>query len=231
MAKFSLQNSLSKFIFLIVLLLVCWALGKFVHFDEQSFKSFFTQFPVLLSAIVFVFLFVILTFFIWVTKDLLMITGAWIFGLWGSSILIYAGEVLNAVVLFSLSRKLGHDFVEKKTKGKIGDLDKRLSGIKMFDLIFLRAIILIPYRFQDLAFGLTDISFRRYMAGVMAGSFPRCFIRQLGVVLLYESIKNQDIAALITYVQDHPEIGIYSLIYLILIGFVFFRLKKLLLTD
>ena len=221
-----MQNNTKKFLAFVGILALCWWLGTVFKLEVESLKIFLNQFPITLTGVVFIVAYVVLSLFIWVSKDVLMIAGGYIFGVTVSSIFVLIAEIINAYILCKLARKLGQGFVEAKTQGRFQGLHKRLENVSFVDLFTLRAIIFIPYRFQDLGFGLTKISLKKYMTAVITGSYPRVLLRQYAIVTLGHLV-TQDFSEFVAYVQAHEYIFVFSLMYMIAWVFLFFRLKKI----
>jgi len=178
------------------------------------------------------------TFFAWPAKDFFKIIGAFLFGAVASTFFIWIAELINAAVLFHMSRRLGQDFVESRTKGKWINFSNKVDKIGFGDLLALRAIILVPFRFSDLGFGLSKISFRKYFAAVALGSPIRILMVQFFLVILGDSISGNPILManiLIEYLFTHPNVFgilfIFSLIYLIATVILIFRLKRILFSE
>ncbi len=227
MNKNRFSDSTLRFILFLVFIALCWLLGRFFHIDEESVKSWLLKFPLSLSGLIFVVLYVVLTFFIWLSKDLLRIAGAYVFGAYWSTVFIWLAESVNAVILFYLSRALGRTFVETRLKGKYTHLDERLGTLTFADLFFLRAVVLIPFRFLDLACGLTKIPFKVYLAAVVLGSPIRIFFTQFFWVTLGSALF-KDMDASTKYFGDHPPVALVVLVYACVTVWVMVRLKKVL---
>lgn len=161
------HNNKLKFLFLISLLVLLWYLGRFLHIDTESLGRSLKGVSLLYSGIVYIFLYVVVTFFIFFSKDIFWIQGALMFGPYISALLVYIGEIINAFLLFNLARLLGRNFVERHIKGKSENLDEKLAQINFFWLFIIRLVPLVPYRFLDLGAGLTRIRFRRYFLVVL----------------------------------------------------------------
>lgn len=221
------DSSTRRFFFLILIIISGWALGQFLRIETQTIHSFFEGIPLVYSAVLFVLLYVVLTFFIWFTKDILMIAGAVFYGPYISTVFVWIAETLNSIILFVLARRLGHEFVRNKINEKWHGLWERMSGVGFWDMLALRAIILVPFRFLDLIFGLTKKPLSRYLAAVIPGSLPRVFMRQYGIYIFF-ILAAQNIGSLIVYIQERQYISIFAFFYLILWGILFYRLKKIL---
>lgn len=144
--------------------------------DFESLRSLLLSVPFILSGVIYVVLYVVLTFFVWFgAKDVFRILGAVFFGGYLSTILVWAAESVNAGILFMLSRKLGQDFIQSKFKVKTGQIDRIKKNASYCGVLAVRLNPLIPFRFMDLGYGLTQISLRKYLLIVMLASIPRIF--------------------------------------------------------
>jgi uncharacterized membrane protein YdjX (TVP38/TMEM64 family) len=223
----SISRSKLRFSLFVFLIVFCWFLGRIFKIDERTIRSFFDGIPLVYSAVVYIFLYVVLTFFLWFTKDIFMVTGAVIYGPYASTVFVWIAEIINAILLFLLARKLGHEFVKNKMKGKWQGLSERMDSVGFWDTVALRAIILIPFRFLDLTFGLTKVSLKKYLAAAIPGSIPRVFMRQYGIYVFFIVVA-KNIATLILYIQQRRYLSLFAFCYLILWGILFYRLKKIL---
>jgi uncharacterized membrane protein YdjX (TVP38/TMEM64 family) len=200
-------------------------LGKYFQFEPETLKIYLGRYPLILSSIIFIILYVVVTFFVWLSKDIFRVVSALLFGANLSALLVYIAEIINAYILFHFSGIFGKDFMEKKIfKEKFSYykeiLERRGS---FFGLFLLRAVPLVPFRFMDMFMGLTPISFRRYLLPVLLGSPLRIYwlqfiLASLGMAIFKEPQK------LIYYLVDNKLIFIISLIYVILVIILGFRL-------
>ncbi len=155
-----------KFFLLIVLLFVCWLIGRYIPFDIEFYKQFLAQYPLALSGLIFVVAYVIMTFFVWFSKDLFRLAAAILFGAYWSTLFVWIAEMINLVILFHISRNLGREFVEQKFKLKpVVTAD---DGHYFWRVFALRIVPIIAFKFLDLGFGLTKISFRKYFISLIA---------------------------------------------------------------
>ena len=199
--KKSLSPNARNFLIFILFLAVCLAAGWYFDIDRDYYRSLLEGVPLAFSGPVFVFLYSALTFFIWAAKDILKIVGAVMFGAYWSALFIWLAEIVNACVLFQFSRRLGRGFVEEKERGLWAKLDKRIEDLRFFDLFLLRAVILIPYRFLDLAAGLTKMPFKKYLTAVVVGSLPRVFFIQFFLALVGFSFDTDHIFDMAEYLS------------------------------
>ena len=217
------KEKLGFSVFIIALVLL-WYMGKFVHIDTTLIQYYLGSVPKALSGSIFIFLYVIVTFFIWLSKDIFRITAAILFGAYESTLLVWIAEIFNACILFYLARSLGRKFVGQRMKVKLARLDQTISEANFLWLFLLRAVPLIPFRFLDLACGLTGISFTRYLAAVILGSPLRIFWLQFILAGVGEGLMNRP-GLLVEYLLKNNAVLIFTFLYLILIMAVMFRLK------
>lgn len=213
-----------KFFIFIIAIAVIWYLGRFFHIDIKGLEGSLRKFPLFYSGLAFITLYVIVTFFIWLSKDIFRFMAAVLFGAYLSTVFIWVAETVNAFVLFYAARYLGRGFVEDKLRPGQRDLDKRLAGVNFFWLFLFRAVPLVPFRFLDLACGLTKISFRRYLLAVILGSPLRIFWVQYVLAGVGESIFTKP-DALTGYLLANRALFSFSLIYVLLVILVALRLK------
>lgn len=218
------------FVFLLIIfslvLLSAVFIGKGrIEVIEQAITNYVQGKFRLIGWISFIFLYVLGGLFIWSLKDPLKLIGAFVFGSYISTLLIYISEIINAYVLFYFSRRLGKDFVEYKLKKKKWEnLYEKVGNIGFVMLVLLRAIILIPYRMLDLVFGLTNISLRKYICAVILGSLPRIFIVQYSLVLMKGFAF--DYNKLIIYFQNNPQLVVFFISYYILMIILAVMLRR-----
>lgn len=201
-----------EFIILFVVLALIWYAGRNINIDTRPIEESLRNFPLAASGIIYIILYIIVTFFLFFSKDVFWVAGAVIFGPLWSTVFICLAEFGNAFILFNLARKLGRGYVEKNTSDKYKNLDEKLGRISLLWLIIFRAAPLIPYRFMDLAAGLTRIDFRKYLAGAVIGTPVKTFWQQyilwgVGLAVL------KDPTALAHYFMENRVMHILSLFY------------------
>lgn len=218
------HKSRIKFLVLIISLILIWYLGRVFQIDTEAMGQSLHRFPVLYSGIIYVALYCVVTFFVFFSKDIFWITGALAYGPYLSTLLVIIAEAINAVILFHLARYLGRNFVEHCLKKKSEDIDDRLANINFFWLFILRLAPLIPYRFLDLAVGLTRIHFRRYLAAVLLATPIRAFWVQYILAAVGKNILNKP-ELLVGYLSQNKALLILSFIYLVLVILAAFKLR------
>ncbi len=216
----------TQFLFLLLIVLVLLWLGTLVHFDDKPWTAFFRQIPFPVAALVFVGFYTFVSFFVWFAKDLLKVIGAVAFGPYWSTFFIWIAELINAFVLFHLARKLGRAYIEEKFKIRQEHVARAERGSGVWHIFILRTVPLVPYRFLDLAYGLTSVPFRKYIL-VSAVAMPvRIFWLQFIAAGVGSAIFDQtQIAA---YFAKHLLVLQLSFLYLVFsIAAAVFLSKKL----
>ncbi len=199
-------------ILLIVLMLALFYLStvRLVALGAAA-DSFLGRFPFWAACALFVGLYVAANFIVVDIKDPLKLAAALLFGAWGSSLLIYLAEIINALLFFNLARRLGQDFTRKVLHDKPGAFYDRLSSLNLGWVFLLRALPLVPYRVQDIVFGLSRLKLRHYMMAVVFASLPRILFIQLPLAAV-RSFSPQGFNA---YWLNNPPALVYSAGYVV----------------
>ncbi len=211
-----------RFLIFIGLILLFIFGGKLFAVDAEKIDTFLKKIPLLYSALAFVLLYVIGTFFIWYLKDPLKIVGAVIFGAYISTLLIYIAEIINAYIFFNISSILGRDFVDKHLRGKFKNFYEKVGQMSMGWVFLMRLVPLIPYRILDLSFGLSKFSFRKYLLIILLASPPRIFWIQF----ILAAVREFSVQKMMVYFLENRIIYFWSLLYCIFAIVIAFRLKK-----
>jgi len=110
-----MRSSTARFILFLLIMVVFIVLGQAFDLDAASLKERLVNYPLVLSGLIFLLLYVGLTSFCWVgPKDVLRIASALIYGPMVSTLFVWLGELGNATVMFHMSRFFGRGFVEEK---------------------------------------------------------------------------------------------------------------------
>jgi len=209
------KYKLGLFIIILTLCLFLY-LNRYIPIDIQALQRSLSAFPLAISVLLYVISYVIVTFFFFFSKDLFWFVGAFLFGPFLSATLICIAEVINASILFHISRLLGRGYVEKKLSVKYHKLDDKLGKLSLFWLFVLRAAPLIPYRFLDLASGLTSLRFRKYLIAVIFGTPIKMFWIQYIIYSVGKRVFD-DPAVLMEYFLSHKILLFLGFGYIILI--------------
>ena len=214
-----------EFLALALFLASLWYLGRFLTFDTRAIEESLKTYPLFYSSILYILLYVIITFFLFFSKDVFWLSGAVLFGAGLSTLFICIAEIINASILFHIARRFGRGYVEKKIPEKYKHLDEKLGRINLFWLFIFRAAPLIPYRFLDLGAGLTRISFRKYLVAVIVGSPVKMFWIQYILYGVGKNILNSP-QALVEYFLHNKTLLLFSLVYLLLIILAVLKIEE-----
>ena len=220
-----MHKSKLKFLLFILFIIALLVTGRYFNLDIDQIKGFLARFPLWQSGLLFVTLYVTVTFFIWLSKDIFRIAAALLFGPAISTLFVFIAETINAVVLFHFSRFLGREFVEKSLRGKFKKLDDKIAGANLGWLFVFRGVPLIPFRFMDIAAGLTRISFQKYFLVVIVASPLRIFWLQFILSAVgIAALTNFQMTA--HYLASNKPIFIFTFVYLLLMILVAMKLKE-----
>ncbi|HQP10172.1 MAG TPA: VTT domain-containing protein, partial [Candidatus Omnitrophota bacterium] len=161
------NNAAFRFILFLIILAAGWYFGRIVDFDVAYYQAFFSRYPLALSGAIFVLIYVATSTFLWFgPKDVLRIACAVLFGPYVSTIFVWTGEMVNAPIMFYLSRFLGRAYVQRRLGGNMQSLDKMQGDTSVLGAIAWRINPLVPFRFVDLGYGLTRMPFKKYFASI-----------------------------------------------------------------
>lgn len=214
----------TRFLLFLLSLLVFWHIGNYLNLDFQGIQKSLTGKPLLLGAALYVLVYVVVTLFIFFSKDMLWLAGALVFGAFLSTLCVLIAETINACILFYFSRFLGRAYVEKSLSPAFLHLDEKLGRMNFFWLFVFRAAPLIPYRFLDLAAGLTSLRFPKYLTAVIFGSALKIFWIQYLLAALGQKAFNPYLLS--AYFQENKTLLLFSLIYSILVIVVVHKIKR-----
>jgi uncharacterized membrane protein YdjX (TVP38/TMEM64 family) len=222
MEKFS--GTRRQFWLLVAILLALILTGMLFHFDDKVWVDFFRRIPFPIAGALFIVAYIGVTFFVWFAKDLFKIVGAVVFGPYWSTLFIWLAELVNAAIFFHMSRRLGRAYVEEKFHLGNERLDRAGRGRGVWHIFVLRAFPIVPYRILDLAYGLTTVSFRKYLI-VTAVAMPAwIFWFQLIFAALGSSVF--DLARLTDYLLQNAAVVRLGFLYLIVSTVAVILLRK-----
>ncbi len=131
------NNSALKFILFLIVLAVCWYLGRVFKFDISDFRDFLSKYPLALSGAIFVVLYVAVTTFVWFgPKDVFRVSSAILFGPYISTVFIWISEMASALIMFHTSRILGRSYVQQKLGVGPEKLDKIKDNASFFGAVY-----------------------------------------------------------------------------------------------
>lgn len=216
-----LKTFLKIIVFAAFIFAIIW-LGGILSDNIEAVKAFLKNIPYIYSSIFFVVLYILANFVFFADiKDLLKPIGAVIFGAYISTLLIYVAEVINAFIFFNLSRILGMAFVERILKGKFHKFYDKLSNISFRWVFLLRFVPMVPFRVLDVSFGLSKVSFKKYIWAVILGSPLRIFWIQF----ILTSIGGFSMEKMMAYYRENTLISALTLVYFGVAVLIGFRIK------
>ena len=212
----------ARFISLVCLVVILWFAARMFQFEMEALRARLTQYPAWLSACIFIGMYVGFTSLLWVgTMDFFRISGALIFGAYWGTLFIWIAEILNAAILFHVSRQLGQEFVLKKLGIPVEKLKYSNHPGGFWSAFVLRINPLVPFRFMDLGFGLSKIDFPKYFWAVVLGSPGRIFMVQFIIAGVGEAIL-KDPRAMMNYLLDHRTVFLFCAGYLAVVALITF---------
>ncbi|MCL4234863.1 MAG: VTT domain-containing protein [Deltaproteobacteria bacterium] len=112
-------------------------------------------------------------------RDVVKLTGAFLYGGWASAWLVYFGEIAAVFVTWGLGQTLGRDLIERLLAGRLESLKARIRGANWRQIALLRVFPGTPYRFMNYAAAVTPIPGAPYLMGCVVGTWPRTVFFQL----------------------------------------------------
>ncbi len=220
------RNRLLNIILLVVLFGLIWFASSYFDIDKTKINQFLSSYPGYSKWILFILFYSVVSYFIWAIKDPLKIIGAFFFGAYISTLLIWVAEVINCFLLFFTARLLIRGSISEKFKSRwISQVDERVKRLSLGWIFLLRFVPLIPYRVLDTTFGFTKIDFKKYLFIVLVASPVRIFWVQYIISAVGENIlKKPSVVA--NYLQNNPLLMGLSLGYFIIMLIVIFKLRK-----
>lgn len=225
LAKKNVSEAVIRGTIIAAFFLLIIILGRYFKVNPDDLRRMFMGGSLLRAALIYIFMYVAVTFFIWLSKDIFRFVAAIIFGPFLSTILVFLAETINAAVLFTLSRYLGKSFVDTLLRSSSRNLQNKISRSNLWSIFTLRAVPLVPFRILDLSLGLTRIRLSQYLMIVVLASPARIFWVQYILSGLGEAaFKNPWL--LVNYLMDNRLAFIWSFIYLVLAIILAFRIKN-----
>lgn len=207
------NNRTLRFIGLVLILIIGLYLGRIFKLDVELLREYLARFPLILSGLIFVVLYVVSTTFIWFgPKDVLRITSAVLFGATVSTVFVWVAETVNAGIMFHLSQSLGRDYVRQKLGVHSGKLEQMKDRSSVLGILAWRINPLIPFRLMDLGYGLTAVPFPKYLWSILAVSLVRIFWLQYILAAIGDNIF-KDLNATMAYFTDNVQIVRMSAYY------------------
>jgi len=207
------RNKACKFTLFLAILVACWYFGRIFKVDVPYYQDLLSNYPVVISGIIFVLLYVGTTTFIWFgPKDVLRISSAIFFGAFVSTVFVWIGEMINAGIMFQLSRILGREYVQQRLGKKSEKLDQIKDDTTPLGVIAWRINPLVPFRLMDLGYGLSKIPFRKYCLSIVVITFLRIYWLQY-ILAGIGSVMFEDLSLAFRHLQENPDAILISVYY------------------
>jgi len=211
------KNQFPRFALLILIIISFCLVGRYLSIDIDYYRNLLSQFPLLVSAVIYIALYVAFTTFIWTGPgSIFRITGAVIFGASISTLFVAIAEIINAAIIFYLSRILGRDWIEHRFKIKTKQIDRFKADSGILWVFALRINPLIPFRPMDVGFGLSQVKFVQYIIPTFLGSVPRIFWLQYILEGVGEGIL-KDPKVLYDFLINNPILLKYSVFFFLFV--------------
>ena len=158
-----------------------------------------------------------------IPSELVLLSGAMIFGFWGGVILGIIGSMLSAAITYYVSNKGGRSILEATgdkislANRMISIMDEWIESWGFWAIIVGRAVPVIMFDPVSYAAGISNIKPKQYLIATLIGSVPRAlFYAYLGYLML----GGRDPSVIETMDQDEFEAisGQFNLIFFVIFG-------------
>jgi uncharacterized membrane protein YdjX (TVP38/TMEM64 family) len=168
---------LQRIIFVVFLVLI---IGLFITFqilgydvDSEKIRQYLKGFGIL-APFIFIIIYTLGTFFIPATP--FMIAAGILFGFKYGLLYTIISGFLSSTIVFSVSRKLGKEWVEKILEHRylkhLNEYNKRLETGAVWDIMLLRVTPIMPFNALNALLGVSKITTRDYILGTLFGLVP-----------------------------------------------------------
>lgn len=157
----------------VLLLLVAGIAAAIVYrdqFDANALESWVKD-AGSAGPLVFMFIYIIGTVF-FLPGSVLTLAGGALFGPVYGTFYNLTGATIGAMISFITARYLAHDWVEKKTGGRMKQLKQGVEGEGWKFVAFVRLVPLFPFNLLNYALGLTKIKFSHYSIATYVFMLP-----------------------------------------------------------
>ncbi len=155
-----MKNILRLFVFLLLLAGIAAAVTYREQFDAAALESWVNNAGAA-GPLLFMLIYAIATVFFFPGSVLTLAGGALFGPVWGTFYNL-TGATLGASISFVVARYLAHDWVEKKTAGRLRQLKQGVEGEGWKFVAFVRLVPLFPFNLLNYALGLTNIRLLHY---------------------------------------------------------------------
>lgn len=107
-----------------------------------------------------------------VPRTLLSLVGGLLFGWISGTGYVLLGVTLGAMFAFGLGRLLGREFVARRLRGRISQIEQAVAGRGVLSVIVCRMIPVVPFCVSNYIFGTTSMRLRPFVLGTILGALP-----------------------------------------------------------
>jgi len=181
------------------------------------------------AVFIFLFLMVLQSLIAPIPSELVLLSGAMIFGFWGGVILGIIGSMLSAATTYYVSNKGGRAILEATgekislAERMISIMDEWIESWGFWAIVVGRAVPVIMFDPVSYAAGISNIKPKHYYIATLIGSVPRAiFYAYLGYSMLGERLP----AELEFITQDEIDTisGQFNTIFFVIFGVLVFML-------
>lgn len=152
-----------------------FALDTRTLLDADYFRQIYQQNPVQ-SALIYFFVYLLVTGFSLPAAALLTVIGGMIFGLYTGTLLVSFASSIGATLACAFSRYLLRDWVQHRLGQRFEKIDKGVASGGGSYLFSLRLIPVFPFWVINLAFGLTRMPLSKFYWVSQLGMFPATLV-------------------------------------------------------
>lgn len=172
-------KSVAKFAGLIAVLAGLFALAWRYNLPLAELRTLVAGIPATWQHVAFIALYALVSVAPVPGRDVVKLTGAFLYGGLFSGFLVYLGELGAAAAAWVLGRALGRDLVERLLRGRLQVMQDKIRGATWTHIALLRVFPGTPYRFMNYAAGVSEVRGAPYFIGTAAGTLPRTLAFQL----------------------------------------------------
>lgn len=129
------------------------------------------------AIVIYVLLYAVNTISILPPIAFMSLSAGFLFGPVFGFIALTLGSFLGTSATFFIARRFGGEFVDKITKGRAVEFQRKLSNNGFFVILPIRLIGFPPWELVNYVSGLSKISYRDYITATMIGIMPAVIIQ------------------------------------------------------
>jgi uncharacterized membrane protein YdjX (TVP38/TMEM64 family) len=151
--------------------------------DNQQFLLSHINSRPLLSGILYIVIFFILTVSALPVTIIMITIGGFLFGTALGSLYTLIALATSSICVFKLSRKMFGNYLQEKYSHELKKFNNNFKEYGFYYLIFVRTIPVIPFFIVNAAAGFTHISTQNFLLSTVFGAIP--------IILLFSYLGSQ----------------------------------------